>query len=54
MDWITHLPRKEEDLSFIPGIGTYIVARMTRLKMAAPLSLGPIPSTRLKNPKIIA
>ena len=48
--WITNSPRNTEDVGSIPSTGRYIVARMTT-KNGGPLSLGPIPISRLKNLK---
>ena len=45
--WVIHLPRNIEDLGSSQGTGRYIIAQMTSLN-GIPLSLGPIPSERLK------
>ena len=45
---VTHLSSNSEDVGSISGTGRYIVARMTT-QNGGPLSLGPIPSGRLKN-----
>ena len=47
---VTNLSRNSEDVGSIPGTRRYVVARMTT-QNGGPLSLGPIPSGRLKNLK---
>ena len=49
-EWVTHSPRNTEDVGSNPGMGRYIVARMTT-ENGGPLSLGPIPSGRITNLK---
>ena len=45
--WVAHSLCNTVDPGSNPGTGRYIVARMTTLN-GGPLSLGPIPSGRLK------
>ena len=46
--WVTYSPSNTEDVGSSPGTSRYIVGRMTTYNGGV-LSLGPIPSGRLKN-----
>ena len=47
---VTHLPNNTEDMGSNPGTGRCIVAQMTTSN-GSPMSLGPIPSGKLKKLK---